>query len=120
MSINTYQIKMEEEAHRQLKARAKDYNLNIGDFVEQLLSSFEIRLRTLLKITETEEHNCPNLSEYMEASLIAGKNAKDFSKEFKLLHVDSIKLMKDCDSSLNQGWKPQIKPPGGDAQKSQD
>ena len=79
--METYQIKMDEMAQKQLKKRAKQYEMNIGDFVEQLLSSFELKLSVILDILELEESEFIDIESLISMSLVAFTNKGDYSKE---------------------------------------
>ena len=50
--IKNYQINMDQNAHAQLKYRARQLGLRIGDLVENLLSSLELRLSRAKEICE--------------------------------------------------------------------
>ena len=45
MEKKSFQIVMDEAAHELLKVRAKGLGINIGDMIENLLSSLEFRLK---------------------------------------------------------------------------
>jgi hypothetical protein len=54
MASKTFQFVMDEKAHAHLKYRAKQFNMNIGDFAENLLSSLEFRLKEAYKIAQVD------------------------------------------------------------------
>ena len=53
MTLKSFQIKMEPQAHKRLKTRASQLGLPIGPMIQNLLSAFECRLEELLQDIET-------------------------------------------------------------------
>ena len=49
-----FQIKMDERVHALMKRRAKDMGMTIGDFIQNMLSSFEHRLSQLKERNDLE------------------------------------------------------------------
>ena len=109
MSVKPYQVKMEPQAHERLKKRAKQLGITIGEMIENLLSSFELRMKKAHKTLEGNESiDVSGLdSAEVDTSLIKillTKDCRDLTdKEFK---EEQIRVL----SSLRKDeWKPEIK-----------
>ena len=56
MKKKYFQIKMDPAAHGQMKFRAKQLGISIGEYLENLISSMEIRVKKAYKTTKIQEH----------------------------------------------------------------
>lgn len=108
MDTKSYQVKMNPDVHKRLKDRANQLGLTIGDMVQNLLATFELRLqRTRKLIVESDEidsiHKDSTLDiKIMELIFTRDRDAltdKQFEKEIKKL-VDSL---------TGETWQPEIK-----------
>ncbi len=109
MSVKPYQVKMEPQAHERLKKRAKQLGITIGEMIENLLASFELRMKKAHKTLEGNERiDVSGLdSAEVDTALIKILLAKDYrdltDKEFE---KEQIRVL----SSLRKDeWKPEIK-----------
>lgn len=56
MKKKYFQIKMNPAAHGQMKFRAKQLEISIGEYLENLISSMEIGIKKAYKTTKIQEH----------------------------------------------------------------
>jgi hypothetical protein len=109
MSKKAVNYTIEEGAHARIKARAKMFNMTTGDYIEQLLSSSEIRLENLLQVVGLHEDICPNVQDYMHLCLAIGSTQEHFTDTIKnwVRTIDANEEFKD---TLSEPWKPELKP----------
>ena len=88
MARKYFQIKMNPKHHEQLKARAKQLGIPIGEYVENIVSSMEVRLEAAYKIAEIQRGLIDDL---MLRVLI--KHAISIDKEELLKKLDEEKKL---------------------------
>jgi hypothetical protein len=54
MERKYFQIKMDPAAHKRMKIRAGQLNMTIGQYLENVISSFELRLKRAYKIARAD------------------------------------------------------------------
>ena len=109
MPVKPFQIKMESQAHERLKKRAKQLGVTIGQMIENLLASFELRMKNAHKTLEENDHIDVSGMDSVEVDtalmkIILTKDQRDLTdKEFE---EEQIRVL----SSLRKdGWKPEVK-----------
>lgn len=109
MSVKPYQVIMEPKAHGRLKKRAKQLNITIGEMIENLLASFELRMkRAYDRIEANDSINISGLDgaevDYTLMKLLLTKDKRDLTdKEFE---DEQVRIF----SSLRKDeWSPEIK-----------
>lgn len=55
MKRKNFQIKIDPKAHAQLKFRAKQLNITIGEYLENLISAMEVRLQKAYSIMGVQD-----------------------------------------------------------------
>jgi hypothetical protein len=102
--VKTFQFVMDEKAHSQLKSRSKQFDMNIGDFVESLLSALEFRLRRAYDIARVDpaRHDCDE--RFIKTLLLADKAGLT---EEELQH----ELENIGNDTRDDEWTPEIKLP---------
>jgi type II secretory pathway component PulL len=109
MSVKPYQVKMEPQAHDRLKKRAKQVGITIGEMIQNLLASFELRMKNAHKTLEDNERIDVSSLDSVEVDtalikILLTKDYRDLTdKEFE---EEQIRVL----SSLRKDeWKPEIK-----------
>ena len=109
MPIKPYQVKMEPKAHGMLKKRAKQLGITIGEMIENLLASFELRMKKAHKTLEAQKKIDVSSLDSVEVDtalmkILLTKDYRDLTdKQFK---EEQIRVL----SSLRKDeWKPEIK-----------
>ena len=108
MPVKPYQVKMETQAHERLKKRAKQVGITIGEMIENLLASFELRMKKAHKTLEAQKKIDVSSLDSVEVDtalmkILLTKDYKDLTdKQFK---EEQIRVL----SSLRKDeWKPEI------------
>jgi type II secretory pathway component PulL len=109
MPVKPYQIKMESQAHERLKKRAKQLGITIGEMIQNLLASFELRIKNAHKTLEKNDRIDVSDMDSVEVDtalmkLLLTKDQRDLTgKEFE---EEQIRVL----SSLRRDeWKPEVK-----------
>ena len=109
MPVKPFQIKMESQAHERLKKRAKQIGVTIGQMIENLLASFELRMKNAHKTLEANDRIDVSDMDSVEVDtalmkIILTKDQRDLTeKEFE---EEQIRVL----SSLRKDkWKPEVK-----------
>jgi len=109
MSVKPYQVKMEAQAHERLKKRAKQAGITIGEMIQNLLASFELRMKKAHKTLEAQKKIDVSSLDSVEVDtalmkILLTKDYRDLTdKQFK---EEQIRVL----SSLRKDeWKPEIK-----------
>ena len=109
MAIKPYQVKMEPQAHERLKKRAKQLGITIGEMIENLLASFELRMKKAHKTLEKSDHIDVSDMDSVEVDtaiikLLLTKDQRDLTdKEFE---EEQIRIL---GSLRKDEWKPKVK-----------
>jgi len=109
MPVKPYQIKMEPQPHGRLKKRAKQLGVTIGEMIQNLLASFELRMKNYHKILEANDHIDVSDMESIEVDtaimkLLLTKDQRDLTdKEFE---EEQIRVLR---SLRKDEWKPEVK-----------
>ena len=107
MDTKPFQIKMAPEAHKRLKERANQLEITIGDMIQNLLASFELRVKRVRKrVEENKDIDSIHKDSSLDASIMKLMFTKDrdeltdaqFNKEIK-------KLVNDL---TGETWQPEI------------
>ena len=80
MDRKYFQIKMDPAAHRQMKVRAGQLNLTIGRYLENIVSSMELRLKWAYKNAGAENLLGMLDDRFLKALLNADKNGSTEQK----------------------------------------
>ena len=108
MGTKPYQIKMNPEAHKRLKDRANQLGLTIGEMIQNLLATFELRLQRSRKlIVDNKEIDSIHKDSMLDVTIMEliftrdrdALTDKQFDKEVKKL-VDTL---------TGKTWQPEIK-----------
>jgi len=85
MAVRPYQVKMEPQAHERLKKRAKQLGITIGEMIENLLASFELRMKKAHKTLEANDQiDVSSLdSVEVDTALMKILLTKDYKDEWK-------------------------------------
>jgi len=109
MSVKPYQVKMEPQAQERLKKRAKQLGITIGEMIQNLLASFELRMKNAHKTLEANDQIDVSDMDSVEVDtalmkILLTKDYRDLTdKEFE---KEQIRVL----SSLRRDeWKPEIK-----------
>ena len=103
MESKQFQIRMNPKAHARLKMRANQQGITIGEMIENLLASFENRLK---QSWDNINYNGPVESLSIEqelAMLMLENDCKDITDEEYELHLKAI-----LDSQVEQQWVPEL------------
>lgn len=108
----SFQIVMDDKAHRLLKNRAKTMGLNIGQLVENLLGSLELRIQRAYDVAEFNRAEICQASdrEIMGAIFKADRDGwsdKEIEDVVRKIHSG---LVENWFST--QDWTPKIRLPG--------
>jgi len=101
-SKKVYQVVMDEKIHHLLKKRSKDYKIKIGDFVEELVKAFELKMQNGLDLIEVDD-SFPYINGVIFQLLKTGSINKDWSKEAKGALIERGRFLKE--QALLDGWK---------------
>ena len=109
MSVKPYQVKMEPKAHGRLKKRAKQLNITIGEMIENLLASFELRMkRAYDKIEANDKIDTSGLDgaevDYTLMKLLLTKDKRELTD--KQFEDEQIRIFR---SLRKDEWSPEIK-----------
>ena len=81
MATKRFQIKMEPEAHKRLKERANQLGITIGDMIQNLLATFELRVQRVRKrIEENDEIDSIYKDSTLDASIMELIFTKDYDE----------------------------------------
>ena len=104
MAVKPFQVKMEPQAHARLKMRASQVGATIGEMIENLLASFELRLKRLYDEIDPEG-SADSL--YVDNSLIRLLFQHD---QGELSEADfKRKLQGIAKAARDTRWHPKIK-----------
>ncbi len=104
MEAKPYQIKMNPKAHARLKMRASQLQITIGEMIENLLASFEMRLKRNWE-NINNDGSIRSLSVEEELTrLLLEKDCEDISEEEFNRQIETA-----VDMEIRQQWKPEIK-----------
>lgn len=109
MSVKPYQVKMEPKAHDRLKKRAKQLNITIGEMIQNLLASFEIRIkRSYDSVVANEKIDISGLDggEVVDSimKVLLTKDKRDLTD--KECEDEQIRIL---NSLRKDEWNPEIK-----------
>lgn len=98
-----YQIIMEPQAHKRIKRRANQLKINIGDMIQNLLASFEFRVKQVYAEIEKDGRIDSIYLDNTIIRLLLRKDKGEISEEkFKLEVSRAVNALRDDD------WKPEI------------
>ena len=110
MSTKSFQIKMAPEAHKRLKERAAQLGITIGDMIQNLLATFELRVqRARKRIEENKEIDSIYKTSSLDAELMELIFTKDRDELTDAQFAKGIKKL--VDSLTGKTWQPEIKLP---------
>jgi len=98
-----FQIVMGEKIHSLLKKRSKDYKVKIGDFVEELITAFELKMQSGLDLLEIKDNSFPYINGVIFQLLKTGSIKNDWSKNAKEALLERGRFLKE--QALLDGWK---------------
>jgi len=100
---------MEPEAHGRLKKRAKQLGVTIGEMIQNLLASFELRVKNAHKTLEANDQIDVSEMDSVEVDtalikILLTKDQRDLTdKEFE---EEQIRVLR---SLRKDEWKPEVK-----------
>ncbi len=103
MARKSFQIVMNEEIQRRIKSRSSLLGMNIGDFIEMMVSSLESRLRYAYRVTGNNLD--PDLDELLIRNILAADQTDDPAAELNR-SLQSIK-----EDAEDTEWTPEVKRP---------
>jgi len=97
---------MDPGAHQQLKTRSKDLKLQIGEMVENLISSLELRLDRAYEMSGLKKKYGLDIA---LLSLILGADREGWTEQEFKAELENIRA--DLDDDSPPEWTPEIKLP---------
>jgi hypothetical protein len=82
-----FQIKMDPAAHGRMKFRAKQLGVSIGEYLENLIGSMEIRLKQAYETTKIQEHLIDELMLRVLLKNNLSLNAMELKAELDIVRV---------------------------------
>ncbi|MCK5097007.1 MAG: hypothetical protein KAR45_02835 [Desulfobacteraceae bacterium] len=114
MPPKKYHFTLNEMAQSQLKTRANLYGCTMGELIENMLSTFELTLQTVLEVGKVNENKTPYIKEFMHLALQSGVYEGDMSDSFKKAikgKVIQLEQLNRQNFKKRGMWKPTIKAP---------
>lgn len=118
MPKKKFLIAMDEKDHAVLKQRAKTLNLNIGQMVEDLLASMEVRLRKAYKIAgltpardrrdELDRKFMKLIFEHDQDGTLESVRKDEHLNEVRLIDEISTTTKEMCSNANATEWMPMI------------
>jgi len=104
MAVKPFQVKMDEQAHKRLKSRAAQFGITIGNMIENLLASFEFRVR---KVYDQIEADGRIDSIYLDNTIVRLLMDKDQGNKTDEQFEDELK--RAVKAMRKDQWVPSIK-----------